>query len=83
MRIIAANSSTIRRSHVLRNRAARARNVPRRERSAQRFLISILQRYGRDAPDVLRAWADGLEELVEEAIKDDRLPQLDLDPIRL
>jgi hypothetical protein len=41
-------------------------NATRHRRIAQRFLISILQQYGREAPAVLREWADELEVLAAE-----------------
>jgi len=40
--------------------------VNRYGRVAQRFLISILQQYGREAPVVLREWAEELEVYVAE-----------------
>jgi hypothetical protein len=36
------------------------------QRLATRFLISLWQRYGRDAPEVLRHMADELEALGDE-----------------
>ncbi len=42
-------------------------NETRHRRVAQRFLISILQQYGREAPAVLMEWAEQLEAYVAEA----------------
>jgi hypothetical protein len=52
-------------------------HTTRHQRIAQRFRISVVQQYGREVPDVLRAWAVELEELWEEGSD---LPQLDLKP---
>ena len=41
-------------------------NATRHRRIAQRFLISILQQYGAEAPAVLREWAEELEEFAAE-----------------
>lgn len=41
--------------------------LTRHQRLATRFLISLLQRYGRDAPAVLRGMADEPEGLAGEA----------------
>jgi len=58
-------------------------NVTRHQRIARRFLVSVLQQYGREAPDVLRAWADELEGLGEEVGEEmgEELPEFDLDGI--
>jgi hypothetical protein len=41
--------------------------LTRHQRIAQRFLISVLKRYRRDAPEVLRNIADELDGLAEAA----------------
>jgi hypothetical protein len=38
-------------------------NTTRHARIAQRFLVSMLQRHGPHAPEMLRRWADELERL--------------------
>jgi len=56
-------------------------NETRHRRIAQRFLISILQQYGREAPAVLSQWADAVEQLARE--EGGELPQFDLDKPRV
>jgi len=52
-------------------------NATGHRRIAQRFLISILQQYGPEAPAVLRDWADELEQVARE--EGGELPRFDLD----
>lgn len=46
----------------------------RHQRIARRFLVSILQRYGAEAPTVLRQWARDLEALEAETKTAEREP---------
>ncbi len=54
-------------------------NETRHRRIAQRFLISILQQYRREAPVVLREWAEELEALARK--EGGELPQFDLNEV--
>ena len=59
--------------------AAAMNNATRHRRIAERSLTSILQKYGKEAPAVLREWAEEFEAYVAEAEGD---PVAPVDPRR-